>query len=480
MNCMSDQPVKPEVKRRRRRTWLILCLVGVLLICGLYIFQTIRQAQAAARLQALIAAIEKEDRHWKWRDLKEEFDNFPISLAFLKCITSVPPNYLGWIGDDNATRDVAVDYQPQCRDFNVRYPDEYYQILKKRITDEKVQPLRKALLGLAQEPGGFRLSEKSSRERIDVTTQLRSLIIDEMYFAAHQGDGDQLIMTLRMAMKNARLLEQSPGPLEQTVAIDHRVLALAYFNRSLALCQMTDQQLQQLQSVLDEQIIPTVDRRLKYLRAMLFSLWELTRNDNDSERRKTFFNNIVRQPDDKATWNERAKYWVARISFEFTNLAAGEAELLEVFGQALSINAKQPDQVLNHLQQEVVNKSNSLLVMNTLRPCVGDLSEYFQFRADFDSLRVAIACERYRLAQGNWPPTLSTLVPQYLSAIPLDPFSGQPLLYRLLPDGVVIYSVGTNGVDDQGDVLELNGSPKDRGTRLFNPEHRGKKYEPPR
>ena len=34
----------------------------------------------------------------------------------------------------------------------------------------------------------------------------------------------------------------------------------------------------------------------------------------------------------------------------------------------------------------------------------------------------------------------------------LDPFAGDGLLYRRLPDGVVIYSVGKDGVDDDGDV----------------------------
>jgi hypothetical protein len=165
--------------------------------------------------------------------------------------------------------------------------------------------------------------------------------------------------------------------------------------------------------------------------------------------------------------------------FLLSNLTASQVEMLEVTGQALALNATHPSRLLPFLQQQK-SKASNVLLKNYLDFCEKLVSTQYTHRALLDSLRVALACERHRLAQGNWPPTLSALVPQYLSAIPLDPFSGQPLLYRLIPDGVVIYSVWMNGVDDQGDVLEINGGPKDRGTRLFNPELRGKKYEPPK
>ena len=64
----------------------------------------------------------------------------------------------------------------------------------------------------------------------------------------------------------------------------------------------------------------------------------------------------------------------------------------------------------------------------------------------------AIALERYRLAHGQWPERLENLVPEFLSVLPYDPMSGQPLHYRLKPqDGFVLYSVGDDGSDDGGD-----------------------------
>ena len=63
----------------------------------------------------------------------------------------------------------------------------------------------------------------------------------------------------------------------------------------------------------------------------------------------------------------------------------------------------------------------------------------------------AIALKRYELKHGNYPPNLSLLVPDFVSSAPIDPVDGQPLRYRLNPDGTfLLYSIGPNGKDDGG------------------------------
>ena len=74
------------------------------------------------------------------------------------------------------------------------------------------------------------------------------------------------------------------------------------------------------------------------------------------------------------------------------------------------------------------------------------------------SSRIAVAVERYRRDRGNVPGALSDLVPHYLSDVPVDPFSGRPLLFRAGADAYTIYSVGPNRKDDGGDLTsELRG-----------------------
>jgi hypothetical protein len=62
----------------------------------------------------------------------------------------------------------------------------------------------------------------------------------------------------------------------------------------------------------------------------------------------------------------------------------------------------------------------------------------------------ALAVEAFRHAQGHLPVALKELTPQFLAAVPTDPFDGAPLRYRLLPRGYIIYSVDADGRDDGG------------------------------
>ena len=64
----------------------------------------------------------------------------------------------------------------------------------------------------------------------------------------------------------------------------------------------------------------------------------------------------------------------------------------------------------------------------------------------------AIALKRYQLKHGNYPPDLNSLVPEFVPEVPFDPVDGQPLRYRPKADGIfLLYSIGENGKDDNGD-----------------------------
>ena len=64
----------------------------------------------------------------------------------------------------------------------------------------------------------------------------------------------------------------------------------------------------------------------------------------------------------------------------------------------------------------------------------------------------AIGLRRYQIKYGKRPPVLDSLVPEFLTKVPLDPVDGRPLRYRPNADGTfLLYSVGPNGADDGGD-----------------------------
>jgi hypothetical protein len=69
----------------------------------------------------------------------------------------------------------------------------------------------------------------------------------------------------------------------------------------------------------------------------------------------------------------------------------------------------------------------------------------------------AIALKRYFLRHGQYPETLAALVPEFLTAVPIDYMDGKPVKYRLNPDGsFTLYSVGEDGKDDGGNATLLD------------------------
>ena len=77
--------------------------------------------------------------------------------------------------------------------------------------------------------------------------------------------------------------------------------------------------------------------------------------------------------------------------------------------------------------------------------------------------RIAIALERFRLANGEYPGSLDALAPKYLQEVPHDVINGDLLHYSLTSDGLfVLYSVGWNERDDGGKVVTRKGGAVER------------------
>jgi hypothetical protein len=65
--------------------------------------------------------------------------------------------------------------------------------------------------------------------------------------------------------------------------------------------------------------------------------------------------------------------------------------------------------------------------------------------------QTAVALEQFRAANGGrYPDSLSQLVPDFLAAIPRDPFAGKKLVFHQAGGGYYVYSVGPDGKDHGG------------------------------
>jgi hypothetical protein len=116
-------------------------------------------------------------------------------------------------------------------------------------------------------------------------------------------------------------------------------------------------------------------------------------------------------------------------------------------------------------QESEVLMSRSGVLTRILIPAV---NKYRQAAAEGDAARrlaqAAVALTAYRATKGSYPDKLDVLAPDYLLQAPIDPFDGKPL--RLKADGkaAVVYSVGPDGFDDNGQPWDAD---KQRGDLVF-------------
>ncbi len=66
------------------------------------------------------------------------------------------------------------------------------------------------------------------------------------------------------------------------------------------------------------------------------------------------------------------------------------------------------------------------------------------------NLHLAFALAAYRSDHKAYPKSLDALVPKYMEKVPVDLFTGKPLIYRPTEKGYLLYSLGPNGKDDAG------------------------------
>ncbi len=77
---------------------------------------------------------------------------------------------------------------------------------------------------------------------------------------------------------------------------------------------------------------------------------------------------------------------------------------------------------------------------------------------DIAATQCLVALHRYRRDHSEWPPTLDALVGDYLDAVPVDAYTGEPLFFRVEADGGFrLWSVGYDRDNDDGRAAPAGG-----------------------
>ncbi|MCH7591481.1 MAG: hypothetical protein IH989_01705 [Planctomycetes bacterium] len=91
---------------------------------------------------------------------------------------------------------------------------------------------------------------------------------------------------------------------------------------------------------------------------------------------------------------------------------------------------------------------------------------HFRLLAEMRMAAIALAIRLYEVDHGRRPDALAELVPEYLSAVPMDPLAADDRPIAYLPDAPkpILYSVGENGTDDGGSYTVHSSGRLDRSS----------------
>ncbi len=156
----------------------------------------------------------------------------------------------------------------------------------------------------------------------------------------------------------------------------------------------------------------------------------------------------------------KANLWYDRLAaaMRLKDRAAREKQLQELDRDLKAVQAEMKD--MRAQFQEILKAKDKAAAKGKL---MGDMMSCLMLPAvqkvqtaadrgeqNHRNVLVAFALAIYHREHGRYPKTLAELAPKYLAEVPLDLFSGKPLVYLPSEKDYLLYSLGPNGQDDLG------------------------------
>jgi hypothetical protein len=279
---------------------------------------------------------------------------------------------------------------------------------------------------------------------------------------AHDFDVDGALESCLALLHATRAAGEEPMFIPQLIRYAGNAITIPSVERALAQSEgpPTEASLKRLQTALEtEALEPTFLYALRGERAGMHQLWQALADG-------TF-------PINKVGFSPPEQLILERFPGYLTRQHAAMLRFFTNVIQAAKLRGEQRWQNFRILEQDMKDETNAV---RTLLPAFMKFVEAEQrTQASLHGACAGLAAERFRLARNDWPRSLETLVEAgLLGAVPVDPFDGKPLRLKRTFDGLVIYSVGPDKLDNDGFInRERPIEPgTDLGFRLWDPPRR--------
>ena len=459
----------PPVKTRRRwwRWGVVALLAAALVSAGVYVYFGFFSDR---ELREAIAEADRLDPGWYSADIEAARKVVPDAENGANLVMAaralMPPGWQAPLPNDAPTLiDRFAELTPQKRLKDADRHELEVELAKVKAALAKAREL-------ADRPRGrYRLVWAPDRigtlvPHVDDLHRVRPMLILDAALRADRGDGDGAVRTCQAILNAGRSFGDEPAFISQFVRASCAIQAVRTLERTLAAGTATPEVLEKLQRLLaDESRHPYFLIGARAARVDYYDSLDAFRTRRVNRASYKMMSSIFGETADEfvdASWAQAAIAAYLR------------------YGTALVEIAKQPTEVQEEKLQVLVPPDLRLpALLEGLGMRRGDsmaktARSFNRCLAEVRCATAALAAERYRVTEKRWPANLDALVPKYLDAVPNDPFDGRPLRIHRLPDGVVIYSVGPDRVDDGGklDRKEPGSVGSDIGFQLWNPEKR--------
>jgi hypothetical protein len=296
---------------------------------------------------------------------------------------------------------------------------------------------------------------------------------------AQTGDADGAVRSAHAALNGGASLGDEPMLITQLVRIACQTVAIDLLERSLAQGEPSEEVLAAFQRRLEEiEPEPLILYGLRGERAGDDRLYDNLTNGTIKNRFRLFQGLSSGPRSSPFPDPELLMLYVPG------NITRQRAASLKYLNKGIEIINRPPEQWEDAVAEWSAQAKNLPILPRMLVPAVTKVAQAGQrHHAQLRSAIVMVAAERFRRKTGQWPVTIDELVKAgLLKAVPTDPYDGQPLRLRRLPDGLVIYSVGKDRADNGGTLNRQNpiADGADLGFRLWDVAARRQPPLPPK